>query len=71
MEYILIKKTEVEDFNLKVNRCLEEGWKLHGDTFVYQLNENIFYTQALIKDVHTIIPTNDHSVEQLIASWNA
>ena len=70
MEYILVKKTDIGDFNLKINKSLEEGWRLHGDTFVYKLDESIFYTQALIKDSHITIST-DHSVEQLIASWNA
>ena len=73
MRYFLIKEKNSDIFNQKIYERLEEGWQLHGETFVYKIDENVFYTQAVIKN--EIVksggpPIVDDSVAQIIASWN-
>lgn len=72
MKYFLIKEKNSEIFNQKISERLEYGWQLHGETFVYKIDENVFYTQAVIKKEEDIKPhTNDvETVGQILASWN-
>lgn len=72
MRYFLIKETSSELFSEKINSRLEDGWLLHGETFVYKLDDKIFYTQAVIKkeEIKNNTPVLDDSIGQIIASWN-
>ena len=65
MEYILIKKSNVQDFNFEIKEKLNDGWEIHGEQFTYKVFETTVHTQAMIKkDVD--LP----SIEQIMASWN-
>jgi hypothetical protein len=72
MKYFLIKETSSELFSDKINDRLKNGWLLHGETFVYKVDESIFYTQAVIKkeENKNNTPVIDDSIGQIIASWN-
>ena len=49
MEYILIKKSSLQDFNFEIKEKLNEGWEIHGEQFVYKVFNSTVYTQALTK----------------------
>jgi len=72
MRYILLKSDDIDNFNQEITNKLNEGWKLHGNSFSYELDGKVFFTQAVIKDI--AIPSEfvyDNSVEQILASINA
>jgi len=72
MEYILIKTDNLEDFNKKINNKLEQGWKIHGETFTYKIKGVYYHTQALIKNeikINTPV-IKEKTVEEILASWN-
>jgi CRISPR/Cas system CMR-associated protein Cmr1 (group 7 of RAMP superfamily) len=72
MEYLLIKEASLELFNEKINSSLKNKWQLHGETFIYKLDECIYYTQVIIKkgEIKKGNPVVDDSIGQIIASWN-
>lgn len=72
MRYFLIKEKSSDIFSKEINKRLEDGWRLHGETFVYKIEDNVFYTQAVIKELEESIPNTPgiESVEQILASWN-
>lgn len=70
MEYILIKETDIDKFNKTINDNLKNGWELHGVNFSYQLNDNIYHTQAMINDKKPPEKPYIPSVAEILASWN-
>ena len=70
MRYLLIKETSLELFNENINDRLEDGWLLHGQTFIYKIEDKVFYTQAVIKNEQVEYKTPIVNTVEIVASWN-
>jgi hypothetical protein len=46
MEYKTIRFKNIMDFDIQINKALEEGWQLYGNPFF----ADVFYVQCLIKE---------------------
>lgn len=52
MLYKIVDEKDPKKFQLKVNECLEKGWKLQGGvtTSEFRASDGRKYCQALVKD---------------------
>ena len=52
MKYKIVSSVYWYDLEVAVNKAIEDGWTLQGGVSVtWQFKGNIFYTQAMIKEV--------------------
>ena len=71
MEYILIKKSNLNEFKKEIKAKLDEGWVLHGDEFSFKVLDKVIYTQAVIKKNEEDVDNDEiDSIQQITASWN-
>lgn len=48
MKYLLITKSSAPDLSEAVSHYLALGWKLYGQSFIFQDGQFTFYAQAVI-----------------------
>ena len=46
LEYKTIRSKSILEFDMQINKALEEGWLLYGNAFF----SDVFYVQCLIKE---------------------
>ncbi len=50
-KYVVVRKSNLNEFEIEVNKLLNDGWKLQGNISIILNNDNAtIYHQSLIKD---------------------